>query len=370
MKQLKHHIWIGMVALLTLVGCDVHEFPDVYVPFEMHLDFTSMTAEMPIYEEVYYTRDGAVAKEGADDAYDVRYIINAHRIDDKRNESRIPDATFVFTKPDLSDLNYTARFDLLEGTYKFRIWADYVDAGTTADKYYDTHDFSEIVLADRDNHPGSNDYRDAFRGYGTATVSNPVYNPDSTLKYEVNNEVTIDMQRPMGKFKFVSTNADIFLNRVVQMMKEKGGQEPSPEVEANANLTYEQLLRSIDLDDFYVVFRYHAFMPCAFNMFIDKPADSWTGVSFASRMYSEDNMELTLGYDYIFVNGAETTITLSLEVYNKEGELMSSTNPIKVPIVRNKLTVVKGDFLTSKASGGVAINPSFDGEDYNVEIKF
>ena len=48
---------------------------------------------------------------------------------------------------------------------------------------------------------------------------------------------------------------------------------------------------------------------------------------------------------------------------------MSSTNPINVPIVRSKMTVVKGEFLTSKATGGVTINPSYDGDDYNIEIK-
>ena len=77
---------------------------------------------------------------------------------------------------------------------------------------------------------------------------------------------------------------------------------------------------------------------------------------------------MTLGYDYIFVNGSETTLAISVEVYNRDGELMSSTNPINVPIVRSKMTVVKGEFLTSKATGDITINPGYDGEDYNIEI--
>ena len=77
---------------------------------------------------------------------------------------------------------------------------------------------------------------------------------------------------------------------------------------------------------------------------------------------------MTLGYDYIFVNGTETTLAISVEVYNRDGELMSSTNPINVPIVRSKMTVVKGEFLTSKATGGITINPGYDGDDYNIEI--
>ena len=91
-------------------------------------------------------------------------------------------------------------------------------------------------------------------------------------------------------------------------------------------------------------------------------------MSFTNRMYTENEMEMTLGYDYIFVNGTETTLAISVEVFTRYGELMSSTNPINVPIVRSKMTVVKGEFLTSKATGGITINPGYDGDDYNIEI--
>ena len=103
-------------------------------------------------------------------------------------------------------------------------------------------------------------------------------------------------------------------------------------------------------------------------MFTDKPADSWTGMTFESKMFSEDYNEMTMGFDYIFVNGSETTLSISLEVYDDEGELLAATDPINVPIVRSKLTLVKGSFLTSKASEGVSISPGFDGE-YNLPLQ-
>ena len=252
--------------------------------------------------------------------------------------------------------------------YRFVVWADYVDVNSMSDKYYDTRDFSEIILSDKEGHSGSNDYRDAFRGYATATVINPDYYTGTAVN-SIDNQATAEMKRPMGKFKFVSTDMEVFLTRVAQMMKEQG-KLMNVSADANTKAYYEQLLQNINIGDFYVVFRYNVFMPCSFNMFTDKPADSWTGVSFISSMYPDEGLlEMTLGYDYIFVNGSETTLSISLEVYNKEGELMSSTNPINVPIVRSKITVVKGEFLTSKATGGVTINPGYDGDDYNIEIK-
>ena len=365
MRKTLYYISLCVMLLLAFVGCDVHEFPEERydkVPFLLHLNFNT---EMPLHKEITYTRSGNTETKGLAEQHDVRYIVNAYRTDNMRSENRVADTTFVFTKSDVEDLNYTAELQLSEGTYDFKVWADYVDAGSTEDKYYDTQDFAEIILADRENHSGSNDYRDAFRGYATATVTNPTYYTGSAAS-TIDNQATAEMTRPMGKFKFVSTDVDVFLTRVAQMMKERG-MLMSIDVESDTKATYEQLLQSIDLGEFYVVFRYNL-MPFSFNMFTDKPAESWPGMSFTSRMYMENEMEMTLGYDYIFVNGTGTTLNISVKIYNSEGELMSSTNPINVPIVRSKMTVVKGEFLTSKASGGITINPGYDGEDYNMEI--
>lgn len=361
------YIWLCVLLLLAFAGCDVHEFPKEYhyerVPFMLHLDFNT---EMPLHKEVAYTRSGETETKGVVEHHDVRYIINAYRTDNTRGDNRVADTTFVFTQADVTNLDYTAPLQLKEGTYDFKVWADYVAAGGDDDKYYDTHDFAEIILADRDNHSGSNDYRDAFRGYATATVTNPAYYTGPVVG-TIDNQATAEMRRPMGKFKFVSTDVEVFFSRVAQMMKDRG-MLLSVDADADAKAAYEQLLQSIDLGEFYVVFRYNVFMPCSFNMFTDKPADSWTGMSFTSRMYMESEKEMTLGYDYIFVNGTETTLAISVEVYNRDGELMSSTNPINVPIVRSKMTVVKGEFLTSMATGGITINPGYDGDDYNIEI--
>lgn len=345
----------AVLMTLVTVGCDVHEFPDApeasveRKPLMLDIKFNT---GMPLYQEIEYTRNGETKSTVA--GHDIRYIVNAYRNGDTRGDSRVADATFVFTRPESEGHDHRMVLDLDEGEYTFRVWSDYVNSGTTDDKHYNTGDFSEIILADRENHHGSTDSRDAFRGVTTATVSGQ------------GSQATVEMQRPMGKFRFVSTDVEPFLTRVYQTMKEKGLLQ---DTEYDGKATYDQIMRSIDLNEFTVVFRYNAFMPCSFNMFTDKPADSWTGMSFTSRMEADSPTEMTLGYDYIFVNGTETTVSVSVEVYDSDGTLLSSTNPINVPVVRGKLTIVKGEFLTSKATGGVTINPGYDGTDYNIEIK-
>lgn len=358
-KDLNTYTIIICTFLLTFTSCDVHEWPEENhkrVPFLLHLNFNT---EMPIHQEIFYSR--SEGSKGAAYNHDIRYLIRIYNNEEGRGSSRVADSTVVITQSVLSGLNHTIPLELHEGTYTFRIWVDYVDTDSYTDKYYNTENFAEIILSDRENHSGSNDYREAFRGYATASVTHPA---DSNEE----NQVTIEMKRPMGKFQFISTDVDVFLHQVVESMRNRGLMQDE-DSNSDSKAAYDKLLQSIHLGAYKVVFRYNAFMPCSFNMFTDKPADSWTGVSFTSQMKKSNNNEMILGHDYIFVNGSETTLSVSIEIYNAEGELMSSSNPIDVPIVRNKLTLVKGEFLTSKASGGVCINPSFDGEDYNIEIK-
>ncbi len=360
MRKTTRYITLCLMSLLAFAGCDVHEFPEESgygpTPFLLHLDFNT---EMPLHKEVAYTR----SKADNSDPHDIRYVIGIYR----NGESEVADTTVVFTKSDISDLNYTAKLNLYEGDYTFRVWADYVDTGETSDKYYNTEDFTKIILADQNNHSGSNDYRDAFRGTATATVLNPSYYTGIAAS-SIKNEATVEMIRPMGKFKFISTDVEVFLNRVSQMLQSRGVGKIDY-VSLDSKAAYEQLWQTLKIDDFKVVFRYNPYMHNSFNIFTDKPAGSWTGISFTSQMQSDSKEEITLGYDYVFVNGTETTLGISVEVYNDEGVLMSSTRTINVPVLRSKLTIVKGEFLTSKASGGITIDPGYDGEDFNIEIK-
>ena len=362
MKKILRYISVCVISFLSFAGCDVHEFPEEgkdLVPFLLHLDFST---EMPFYKEIPYTRSGDDTKVNVPD-HSVRYLVNAYRTDNVVGENRIPDTTFVFVNENIDQLDYTARLELTEGDWTFRVWCDYVDVGSTKDKYYNTSDFSEIILMDRNNHSGSNDFRDAFRGTSSATVLNPLlYSGDDASA--IDNQATAQMVRPMGKYKFVSNDVETFIANVTQKMKERG----QFSADIGTDQAFDKIIQSISLGEYSVIFRYSAFMPCSFNMFTDKPADSWTNMTFRSQLSIEEGMDVNLGYDYIFVNGTETTLSIAVEVYDKEGELLSSTNPIQVPIVRSKLTLVKGEFLSSIANGGVAINPGYDGDDYNIEI--
>lgn len=304
-------ILIYMAGLILVPSCDVHEFPYPPVQFVLNLNYDT---EMPLYKVVDYTeqRTKSVSEE-----YDIRYIVNVY--DGKDEDSREAIYHFVFTKDDVSELGHSVTMPILKGDYRFVVWTDYVAQGSDSDLYYNTERFEYLSLAEG-RHVGSNDMRDAFAGMITATVS-----PSST-------SADVEMKRPMGKFNFIAVDA-----------------------------------RDYDLDGCSVVFGYNGFMPSAYNMHAVKPADSRTGVRFDSSFRRIDEDEAELGFDYVFVNGKETVVSVFIEIYDPAGKLLSRSKPVDVPLVRSKLTTVKANFLTSKAGGGVSIIPDYEG-DHNIVI--
>lgn len=355
------YILVCVLSLLALIGCDVHEFPKdnhELVPFTLRLDFDT---EMYFYKEVIYTRNGDSETKTPIEAHDVRYIIKAYRTDNVVGVNKVADTTFVFTRSDLSDLNYTAQLKLREGSYRFAVWCDFVDKGSSEDKYYDTSDFIEVILKDRNNHSGSNEYRDVFRGYATATIINPAYYTGAALN-AIDNSATAQMTRPVGKMQFISTDVEAFLTRIASIMQQQGL------LSVDTAQSSADLLRSkIDLGQFKVIIRYDMNMPCSYDMIYDKPSDSWTGMSFESKMERISDTEMLLGFDYAFVDNFGSTLNMSVEVYNSQGELMSRSHSVQVPIMPSQLTTVRGEFLTSIASGGVSVSPGYD-DDYNWDI--
>lgn len=365
---LRRHIsalLLGLALLLSTTGCSVHEFPREEGasrhPFLLHLDINSFR-EMDFYQTIDYrtrTDDDAADSKATPITltdFDLRYTINVYR-SDTRQFTRDADTTIVLTKtPVGDDYNMDVSLMLENSEYKFIAWADFVPRGTSADYFYTTSDFAEIILASRDPHRANTDFRDGFRGEQDATIDFTGAMPDGYAQ-----EATMAMHRPMAKFKFVSTDLDDFITRVIQIKMQQQG------LSATDVRNDHDMRADIDLSDYKIVFRYTGFMPCSLNMYTNKPADAWTGISFESQIAKLSETEAELGFDYVFVNGSESKVSVAVEVQDETGNVMARINPIDVPLVRNKLTVVRGAFLTATASGGASIDPGFDG-DYNIII--
>lgn len=346
MKRLS--LIFALLAVLSLLaGCDVHEFPElpeqsgkVALRLKLHYETDMPQWEYPITEARTVIHSKSVQTTG-----EMRYIIRLYPLTkSSRSEAS---QEFVFTR-DVTD-GYDAEFllDVPEGSYTVMVWSDLTENTGGNYRFYDAGDFSQIVL--QGDHEGNNDYRDAFRGMQELTLA-------ADITGKAPETVEIEMVRPMAKFEFVATDVEAFIDKEVEAALSRG--ESVPE---------DVPSRGINIEDYKVVFHYVGFMPNTFNMFTDKPSDSVTGVLFPGRVSLLDDGEASLGFDYVFVNGVESAVSVQVGIYDKDGNRLSMTNPINVPLRRSKHTLLKGEFLMQNASGGVSIDPSYNG-DHNIML--
>lgn len=348
MKRLRYILLLLLVAVLT--GCDatIHEYPDT----ELHPDIVTVTlnlefnTEMPLYKQQEHTRSSNLKSSD----FDIRYIVNVYPASAYRQVSGDVVASYTFTKAEVDSWDNTVQFELERNFYDFVVWADYVDADTATDKYYSTSDFNLISL--NGELSGSNDFRDAFVGYGKydLTAAAAPYN------------YTIPMERPMAKYRFISTDVDTFISRMMEIKKKRLEASRVEGEDTKVDTKVE-----VDINDYYVVFRYAGYLNTAYNALYNMPAVPLMGYSFTSTIQQLSDTEAEIGFDYVFV-GDDTKASVALEIYEKskddksEDVKIGGVDKFFVELSRSKLTEVRGKFLTSQEEGGVGINPDFDGE--------
>ncbi len=339
-------LWTLLLSLLCAGGCDIHEFPDIPEKMQFHLRLKYETGFIRWYH-VY--EKGKVTDKGTGDAYDnmlesgdIRYFVRAFQASDMKNGTQTEE--FMLTRK--MEEGYDCEYDLgiPSGDYSIMIWSD-LSPGEKHESHYDCGNFSGIFL----NGPyrGSDDYKDAFRGAGSLSLMSDYHErkPDT---------LDISMQRPLAKYEFITTDLDEFIDKEQTRLEmlEKSGKGGS-------------VTTRVNIDNYKVAVSYVGFMPDTYNMFTDKPVDSSLGVIFESGLKQLDEGKASLGFDYVFVNGTESKVTVKIGLYDEKGTLVSMTEPIEVPLKRNHHTIIQGGFLTSKASGGVSISPDYNG-DYNL----
>lgn len=343
---------IMCLQLLFLTACDVHEWPETPEFVKLHLRLNYET-DMTKWHHIY---DGSsVIEVGLGETYDnhqeygeIRYIIRTYPVSEKQRTAQNCTQEFVFTKDIAEGYDHEVTLDVLPGNYDIMVWSDLVE--TSGDTHFhNAGNFAGIML--QGDHKGNTDHRDAFRGSNNITlVADVVERPPYTLE--------IAMQRPLAKFEFVTNDIGKFIDREsARIAYQANG--------TNLSSADDTPTRSINIEDYKVVFHYVGFMPHSYSIYTDKPVDSSTGVMFESTLKELSDSEASIGFDYVFVNGIESAITVKIGIYDNNGTLLSLSESIEVPLKRSHHTILTGMFLMSEASGGVTINPDFDG-DYNL----
>ena len=347
---------LAFAALILFCSC-VHQWPES-VPADVAITLKFDT-ELPYYKTVMFPDETKSAESepsytdlaqdfSGHSLYDIRYIIEAYPKLGNGDFSRDPARRWVFTEDDALDLgDYTVTLSIDEGEYDFRAWADFVEDGSQTDLYYKTPNWKEGIKVNLDSkHYGNTDWRDAYAGKS----------PIKVVRYGSIADVTsgvIKLSRPLGKYVFVTNDLDDFVTKVMRTKAEeaeKAGETKAPE---------------FNIDDYSLVIAYTGFMPSSYSMVTDRANDSEVNVRFASKLKQIDSKTAIMGFDYVLANpqgSTQTNVIMGIELRDKDGTVLASHSQVRVPLNRSQYTVVEGRFLMQESSGGITLNPDFEGE--------
>ncbi|SDB79124.1 hypothetical protein SAMN05192581_10624 [Bacteroides ovatus] len=223
---------------------------------------------------------------------------------------------------------YTSTLQLTPGNYDVRLWADYTTDSRT-DNHYITTDTKSIKILGKDQYRGNTDTRDAF----TKAFGLTVRNSDQSE--------TITMYRPLAKYRLV----------------------------ANDVAKYNQLRAECKypaLEDLKISIVYEGFLPCAYNVSTQRPSDSDGGYGYASALSQQSDEAVTVGKDFILVNGEQSFVTVTILFKDASGKTISGINGVRIDYHAGQLTTVTGNFFTAGV-GGVRIDTNWSG-DYEVNF--
>lgn len=233
--------------------------------------------------------------------------------------------------------NYTFQTEVSNGEYDMLLWVDYTKSGLSDDLWYNTANLQAIKLIAQDkSYASGNDTREVF--YGAAAVATS----------GVETEVNISTVRPQAKYMLIAND----VARYRELM------------EANPD-------KYVSLNELSISLQYESYLPDGFNIKDGKPNSSDQGYKCDKTQLpavGAADTEVRLGDDYVFVNGGESSVTVTVVVTDNKGRMVSRVQGVVVKYKRNMITTVRGDFLTAGVvNPGVNIDTDWDGV-HNVEF--
>ena len=334
--------YVLCLLVLLLTGCDstVMEYPEGEGVDPTLVQMRLSLSVDPSIEP--YSHSKAESASG-DDSYHVRWIVEVFR--DKIEGDPVERRVLCCDKAEDGRHTIGTTWALHAAKYHVVAWAEYVDKGSTADKYYTVNSLSSICIPEAEDYVGDEEHKDTYVGQEEFDLTGYRDRWNETA------ECAMTLERPMAKIEFITTDVDKFLYGLSERSSKIGG------------AVADNLLGSSpDLSSIQVTVEYDCYFPSSFNAYTNKPNDAILGMSFGCGMTPLSDREAHLAGDHIFVNGAESAVTVNLTLRDSDGNLLNRAEGIRVPIVRGKLTVIRDEFLTSTYAPGIGIDPGFDGE--------
>ena len=245
--------YIACLLVLVSTGCDktVLEFPE-NGGVDPTLVNMNLTLAIDPKIEPYEPTGRSEAPEA--DTHDVRWIVEVFR-DEIGGE---PVEQQVLSCEQAADGHHAIRTSLAVHAARYHVvaWMDYVDDGSTADKYYHVNSLSSISVPEAGDYIGNEDHKDAYIAQQEIDLK------DYRDRWNATVDATATLQRPMAKIEFITTDIDKFLDELAARRAKAG------------TIAENLLVKNPDLSTIRVQVEYAGYFPSGFNAYTNKPNDA------------------------------------------------------------------------------------------------
>ena len=324
---MKNNILFALVfGGLFFASCQMQEPESGKLTGEV--DF-SITAGIPGSISTYGDPAGSGSHNGGamlldPDAYDLRYKLEVWT-DETTPRLAYKDSAYVSGNFTTESVVFKSR--LIAKKYKFVFWADFVEEGVKADNYYSTSNLQEIGYK---KEPVFTD--DAMDAY-TNVVSIDLSERNQSIK-------DIKLLRPFGKIRLIATD-------------KLSGNLQTDELPASAELAYAG----------------GTTVPDMFNALTGKASGDTREISaVSSASVQEDAVVNGTTYtgayfliaNYIFAADANTGYSMDITVKDRNENVIGVRSLSQIPVQKNKLTTVIGNFYSNESTLEVIVEDSFE----------
>jgi hypothetical protein len=234
--------------------------------------------------------------------------------------------------------------------YSLLVWADFVNKGTAADKYYNTADLRKVSIITVPEEAGFNPQKDAHAGKEVLNIS--AYKNKTAVPAQT---VNIRLLRPFAHYQ-------LWANDLQAYRTQNNNENPPP------------LTVKTDYEVSFLPSKYDIF---AANVVGHHSPTFLRSVNNAPELPNTDR-ELMLTEDYVLLSQDDFDISsATFTIYRPDNTVLNVINleekNTTIQLRRNELTIVKGRYLTSAVisvrppsndlnQGGAGIDDRFKGD--------
>lgn len=338
---MRNFVFLFLSTVLSLTACcSIHEYPE-----EPGVDPSLINVNLALDINMELNDEDPIIQTYRDmlgSGFDIRYIIEIYRVSDSYAETvGSLERRIVKTEETIDDGLYRIddNIELHAGVYSVMVWVDFVKKGTDTDYYYSTDNLHEIrINRIEGEYPGYDVTKDAFAAQKDMDLV-----PYANDRF-VNYTMEIPVERPFAVYQVVTTDID----------KYKAN---------NGAVSYSSIRPAV------TEAAYGLYFPMGYNVYYGVPDAFESGVGYKFDVVETvEQQEAIIASDYVFVDDKDTFYYLNFSVMTPDGKLINTSKDIKINLERNRLTIVRGEFLTRDIDDGeIGIDPGF-GEEIVVPI--